>query len=67
MRHEYLGCLVLAGMPNHLPVGLDVLEGTGGDSSKKTEILHDGDEKTQILDSPQHMEAQLLGAETSKM
>jgi hypothetical protein len=37
-----LGCLVLAGM--------------GGDSNeKKTEILLDGKEKTEILDSPQHL------------
>lgn len=49
-----LGCLVLAGM--------------GGDSNeKKTEILLDGKEKTEILDSPQHLEVLLLGADNSKM
>jgi hypothetical protein len=44
----------------------------GGDSSEKTELLLGGEEKTQILDSPQPIEAQpieaqLLGADTLKM
>jgi hypothetical protein len=58
---------VLAGITNHTPADLDVLEGVGGDSSKKTETLLDAKEKTQILDSPQPLEVQLLGADTSKM
>jgi hypothetical protein len=63
-----LGCLVLAGIMNHTPANLDVLEGMGGDSNeKKTETLLDGKEKTEILDSPQHLEVPLLGADNSKM
>lgn len=68
IRHEKLGCLVLAGITNHTPADLDVLEGMGGDSNeKKTEILLDGKEKTEILDSPEPLEVLLLGADNSKM
>jgi hypothetical protein len=57
---------VLAGTPNHTAADLVVLEGTGGDRSEKAEILL-GEEKTQILDSPQYLEVQLPGADTLKM
>jgi hypothetical protein len=59
---------VLAGITNHTPADLDVLEGMGGDSSeKKTETLFDGKEKTEILDSPQRLEVSLLGEDNLKM
>ncbi|XP_023706076.1 TRAF3-interacting protein 1 isoform X3 [Cryptotermes secundus] len=56
------------GIMNHTPADLDVLESMAGDSNKKkTETLLDGKEKTEILDSPQHPEVPLLGADNSKM
>lgn len=59
---------MLAGITNHTPADLDVLEGMGGDNNEqKTETLLDGKEKTEILDSPQHPEVLLLGADNSKM
>jgi hypothetical protein len=58
---------VSAGITNHASADPNVLEDVAGDSSQNnTEILVDTKEKAQVLDSPQPVEVQLLGADSSK-